>query len=1166
VSREAWSIHSQPTALTGLIDEAGMRFESTGYAYSSNNIAISSSFAGGADAMSTNTSYMGASLTTPLGEQLTFNYNIVQGALRASTTNQPCGTQCNESQQSNSYDSAGYLSSTTDFNNNVTQTTYDDSTGLLKQQVDAYNTTSQRTTTYTWNTTLRLPLTETVQDNKGNLVASSAWVYNSLGETVAACAIDPTNSAATGYACSNTGTVPSGVRRTTYTYCTAVGTGCPIVGLLLTETGPRTDLTQTTQYSYYTSSSEVNCGTPGGACYQAGDLFTVTDALGHVSTIVSYDADGRPTRLTDANGINIDLRYTPRGWLATRTVGGAITRFTYTAYGAVQTVTDADGIITTYGYDQAHRLNQITDALGNYIKYTLDASGDKTGEQVYDASGTLHKQLTRTFNTLGQLTTVVDGLGNTVLNASTSGNYDRDGNLVQSTDGRSIQRQQSYDSLNRLIQTVDNYNGTDTATKNTTTQYGYDSLDRLTQVTDPSGLNTTYGYDGLSDAVGQVSPDTGSTNRTFDVAGNVLTSTDAKNITATNTYDALNRLTGTSYVDSTQNVAYHYDESNSTTGCSSSYPIGQLTRIVESSVTTVYCYDARGNVTQKQQVLNGTTTDTTVYGISAAGRLTSLTYPSGTLVSYARDADGRIQTITVTPLSGTASTAVSSVTYQPFGPVGGYILGNGQAIARSYDANYRLTDLTSPGFNLHVARDVMGDITAIGNAPGASPATETYIYDPLYRLTTVTEASGSVLESVTYNQTGDRLTKTGSGLAIGSYSYNPNTHQLVATGNVARAVDANGNTTGISQVGSSYGFGYNSRNRMSVAQLAGTTVASYSYNALNQRIQKATGSTTERYGYNEANQLLSEYGADNRDYVWMDGIPVANVDISGATSTLAYITADQLGTPRAIANGTGTTEWQNVYQGNPWGELAPISSGYTYNLRFPGQYFDAETGLFYNGHRYYDSASGREAQSDPMGLRGGLNTYAYAANNPLRYFDPSGLWVCNGSTDQCNSFSQGLQALQNASTSSDIPSYMQQDLANIVAAYGAKGDPNVFINFDSLQAGVKGRTGKNKSGCGSITLDSSKLLDPGNTANQWGATIAHEGQHLVDEIEGDATGYRIPVMDSEVNAYTSEAYFDQAQQYPEISGMGNIWTYGGGINYSAIQNRAAWSTSVDMGK
>src|SRR6185312_2763958 len=147
---------------------------------------------------------------------------------------------------------------------------------------------------------------------------------------------------------------------------------------------------------------------------------------------------------------------------------------------------------------------------------------------------------------------------------------------------------------------------------------------------------------------------------------------------------------------------------------------------------------------------------------------------------------------------------VSSVTYQPFGPVSGYTLGNGQTITRTYDANYRLTDLTSPAFSLHVARDAMGDITAIGNAPGANPATETYSYDPLYRLTAITEAGGSTLESVTYNQTGDRLSKTGSGLATGAYSYNPNTHQLVATGNAARTVDANGNTTAISQAGASY--------------------------------------------------------------------------------------------------------------------------------------------------------------------------------------------------------------------------------------------------------------------------------------------------------------------------------------------------------------------------
>jgi YD repeat-containing protein len=229
---------------------------------------------------------------------------------------------------------------------------------------------------------------------------------------------------------------------------------------MLTATGPRTDLTQTTTYSYYTSSSAVSCGTPGAACYRPGDLYQVTDALGHVTTVASYDADGRITRITDANGVNTDMTYTPRGWLASRTVGGATTRFTYTAYGAVQTVTDPDGVTTTYGYDTAHRLVKISDALGNYLQYTLDAAGDKTSEQTYDASGAVHKSLSRTFNTLGRLTTVVDGLNHTVFNASASTNYDANGNLIQSSDALGIQREQGYDALNRLVQTLDNYNGT----------------------------------------------------------------------------------------------------------------------------------------------------------------------------------------------------------------------------------------------------------------------------------------------------------------------------------------------------------------------------------------------------------------------------------------------------------------------------------------------------------------------------------------------------------------------------------------------------------------------------------------------------------------------------------------------------------------------------------
>jgi RHS repeat-associated protein len=989
---------SLPNALTSVVDETGSVYSTTTYnslGYGASNY-LGTGVASYDIAYTTNQSnvntgnVISAVITGPLGAQDTTTFQPSLGVNRATQVSQAC-SGCTTLQQTYTFGTNGRVATATDGLNNVTAFSYDGA-GLLKQRIDAQGESAQRTTTFVWNDALRLPLSRTVANASNIIVSNTQWVYNSTGQTLARCDIDPTNSAASGYSCSATGTAPAGVRRSTYTYCTAVDTvQCPIVGLLLTATGPRTDHTQTTTYSYYMASSAVNCGTPGAACYQPGDLHTVTDALGHVTTIASYDGAGRITRLTDANGVNTDLTYTPRGWLASRTVGGATTSFTYMPYGAVQTVTDPDGVTTTYGYDTAHRLTTITDALGNYIQYTLDAAGDKTGENVYDSTGASHKQLTRTFNTLGQLTTVIDGLNNTVFNASASGNYDANGNLIQSSDGLGIQRQLGYDALNRLVQTLDNYNGTDTATQNTKTAYQYDSLDRLTQVTDPSSLNTIYSYDGLSDATGQVSPDTGTTSRTFDAAGNVLTSTDAKGITATNGYDALDRLISTSYPDSTQNVTYSYDDSNSTTNCSSSYSTGRLTRIIENSVTTIYCYDARGNVIQKQQVLNGTT-DTTGYGITGAGRLSGIVYPSGTQVTYARDGDGRVQTVTVTPPSGSASTAVSNVTYQPFGPVSGYTLGNGQAIARAYDANYRLTDLTSPAFNLHVARDAMGDITAIGNAPGANPATETYGYDPLYRLTTVTEASGTVLESITYNQTGDRLSKTGTGLATGTYSYNPNTHQLISTGSAARSVDADGNTTAISEAGSSYGFGYSDRNRMAIAQLAGSTIANYTYNAMNERVEKVISSGAERYGYNEDSQILGEYGSTNRDYIWLDGIPVANVDTSGAASTIAYVTADQLGTPRTIADVNGNMEWQNAYQGNPWNEQAPASTGYVYNLGFPGQYFDAETGLTNNVSRDYDSSTGRYVESDPFGLRAGSSTYGYVGNNPFIAVDPYGLY------------------------------------------------------------------------------------------------------------------------------------------------------------------------------
>ena len=89
-----------------------------------------------------------------------------------------------------------------------------------------------------------------------------------------------------------------------------------------------------------------------------------------------------------------------------------------------------------------------------------------------------------------------------------------------------------------------------------------------------------------------------------------------------------------------------------------------------------------------------------------------------------------------------------------------------------------------------------------------------------------------------------------------------------------------------------------------------------------------------------ASQLVGEYGATNHDYIWLDNLPVAVVD-NGTTSTISYVHADGLGTPRAISDAAGNTIWQWAYQSNAFGEQQPTGS-YVYNLRFPGQYYDSE--------------------------------------------------------------------------------------------------------------------------------------------------------------------------------------------------------------------------------
>ncbi|WP_239424198.1 RHS repeat-associated core domain-containing protein [Snodgrassella communis] len=102
-----------------------------------------------------------------------------------------------------------------------------------------------------------------------------------------------------------------------------------------------------------------------------------------------------------------------------------------------------------------------------------------------------------------------------------------------------------------------------------------------------------------------------------------------------------------------------------------------------------------------------------------------------------------------------------------------------------------------------------------------------------------------------------------------------------------------------------------------------------------------------------------------------------------------YLISDHLGTPQLAINSGGEQSWKINSDAFGNSEL-DANNQITMNLRFPGQYYDAETGLSYNYFRDYDAKTGRYIQSDPIGLAGGINTYGYVGGNPLVYSDPTG--------------------------------------------------------------------------------------------------------------------------------------------------------------------------------
>lgn len=599
--------------------------------------------------------------------------------------------------------------------------------------------------------------------------------------------------------------------------------------------------------------------------------------------------------------------------------------------------------------------------------------------------------------------------------------YDSMGNRTQVTDPLGNVSNTSYDPLQRAKQQIQPVPAAGIARP--TTNFSYDGLDRPSTVVDPRNLTTTYAYDGLGNQSTLTSPDTGSTSRTFDNAGNLLTSTDARGKVTTFTYDALNRVTSMAYTSGTSTLL-EYDGGLS----GAPYAIGHLTKMTDESGQTTYTYDATGRLLTKIQLTMGSSGNVSrrvSYAYNDAGQLVSLTYPSGSRINYGYDAAGRLSRLVLNPAdpNGGTDLSVSSVmleqiSYVPFGSVQSWVWGNSteavpNVYARTFDLDgrvltYPLGNVNVPSQNILriVGYDAASRITSYTHTGNSNAAIydQGFGYDGLGRLITYVNATGT--QSYTYDASGNRTR-----LSIGANSF-PNSidtasNRLSATSGPLPAktnqFDSAGNLTSDGTII----FTYSDRGRLQSATKSGATTT-YRYNGLGQRVGKEgamVASGRNEYVYDESGHLLGEYDANAsviQETIWLGEIPVAvlkSVATSAPDSTtpsVYHVYADHLNAPRVVTDSISNIVVWSWVDADPFGMVQPNEgpqggASFNYNPRFPGQLFDRETSLHYNYHRDYDPQTGRYIQSDPIGLGGGINTFAYVSGNPLSYTDPSGL-------------------------------------------------------------------------------------------------------------------------------------------------------------------------------
>ncbi|WP_172970283.1 RHS repeat protein [Erythrobacter sp. THAF29] len=939
--------------VTGIIDRRGERIAT--FTYDTSGRVISSELSDGAErktiAYSKNGSDRVRSVTNEYGKRSEYTFSEFSANNREyqlTSINSGATDSTEATVETLGYSGGTFLSSTTDARGRLVTATRD-ARGRPISITEASGTPEARTTTITWHAKFNVP---TMLVGPG-LTETRTYDANGRLETIA---LADTTSHSAPYSTNG--------RTRTYTYDWDAN------GRLLSEDGPlaasgtQDDLTT---YTYDAS----------------GNLLSVTNPLGHVKTFAGHDANGRPSSMTDPNGTITTFAYDPLGRAETITAKhptnpafDATTSMAYDEVGNLIQLTLPGTEPLTVEYDSANRLTVIRARTGERWEYTYDAAGNVEREVVKRGNGSTSLLVRRQFDELGRLLHETFGT-----RSPASWGYDKVSNPTSITDQNGFTTESSFDALNRIVSTVAPDGGTVAST--------YDAQDNTLTFTDSISVATQFVYNGFGEVIQESSPDRGTSTYLYDQAGRMIQSTDGRGQVVNYTRDYLGRITRIEPQGrpSSEVIEYHWD----TGGLAGSYEVGRLSKVIDGSGTTLFAYDHRGNRTTKQQVIGTSVAAQLTYEYDVADRITQLTYPSGRLVRYGYDTQGRVNLVETkeNAAAPTWQIVASGHQYEPFGQMKAVMLGNGLAVANDWGSDGRLAarrlSSTTGGADLsHLVyrRDAVGRVGAI--ADYVTPANSVlYGYDEVGRLTlAVSDGASTSAETYTYTAGTNRLDTFTD-----------------ASGTRSIAYDGRGNTVSETRPGGIVVTAtYDGHGRLATYDRTSIGAQTYTYNGLGDRVRVDKPTGTRHFVYDAYGRVIAEYGSSASDvkaeFIWAippaanDNSPFGGGDHIAGYGPLAlvaenasnqfelyWVHGNHLGVPIVTTNAQGSV----VTPSNDF--LRP---------GFPGQ-SQVLSDLYYNRARDYDPVTGRYIQADPIGLAGDVNPYVYAAADPVNLIDPLGL-------------------------------------------------------------------------------------------------------------------------------------------------------------------------------